>query len=74
MVNEKSGRQQMVTFCEHLMKIGLKYVTQSGLSLSRSEFDTSTYKKKLLKHVRSAINKSWFDILDRIKPLMFSKI
>ncbi len=58
MVNEKCGRQQMVVFCERLMKIGFKYVTRSGLSLSRSEFDTSSYKKELLNHVRSVINKS----------------
>ncbi len=74
MVNEKCGQQQMVTFCERLMKIGFKYATQSGLSLSRSEFDTSSYKKELLKHVRSVINKSWFDTLDKIKLSTFSKI
>ncbi|PIM95792.1 hypothetical protein [Candidatus Hodgkinia cicadicola] len=74
MVNEKCGRQQMVVFCERLMKIGFKYVTRSGLSLSRSEFDTSSYKKELLNHVRSVINKSWSDKLDKIKLPTFSKI
>ncbi|PIM95982.1 hypothetical protein [Candidatus Hodgkinia cicadicola] len=71
MVNKTCGQQQMVTFCECLMKMGLKYVTQSGLSLSRSEFGTSSYKRILLKNVRSVINKSWFGITNKTKIPMF---
>ncbi len=63
--------QQMVVFCEHLMKLGLKYITQSDLSLSRSEFDTSSYKTDLLKHVRSSVNKSWSKISNKHKLPMF---
>ncbi len=58
MVNKTCGWQQMVEFCERLMRLGFKYATQSGLSLSRSEFDTSDYKNDLLKQVRSIINKA----------------
>ncbi|PIM96092.1 DNA-directed RNA polymerase subunit beta' [Candidatus Hodgkinia cicadicola] len=71
MVNKTCGWQQMVVFCERLMKLGFKYATQSGLSLSRSEFDTSDYKSGLLKHVRSIINKSWSNVSNKNKLPMF---
>ena len=70
-INEKCGQQQMVTFCERLMKIGLKYATQSSLLLSRSEFDTSSYERFLLRNVQSIINKSWSDISNKTKLPMF---
>ncbi|PIM95076.1 DNA-directed RNA polymerase subunit beta' [Candidatus Hodgkinia cicadicola] len=71
MVNKTCGWQQMVEFCERLMRLGFKYATQSGLSLSRSEFDTSDYKNDLLKQVRSIINKAWSNVCNKSKLPMF---
>ncbi len=42
----------MVSFCETLMTLGLKYVSQSGISLSRLDLVQSKYKTLLIREVR----------------------
>ncbi len=62
LVNDKCGSKQMTTFCEGLMRLGFKYATKSGLSLSNSDLVSPSYKKLLLRGIRSRITKSWSKI------------
>ncbi|PIM96013.1 DNA-directed RNA polymerase subunit beta' [Candidatus Hodgkinia cicadicola] len=62
LVYNKYGSKQMTTFCEKLMRLGLKYATQSGMSLSASDLSNLSYKKILLKDIRSIITTSWSKI------------
>ncbi|WP_146657032.1 hypothetical protein [Candidatus Hodgkinia cicadicola] len=62
LVNDKCGSKQMTTFCERLMRLEFKYATKSGLSLSNSDLVSLSYKKLLLRGIRSRITKSWSKI------------
>ncbi len=73
LVNDKCGSKQMTTFCEKLMRLGFKYVTKSGLSLSESDLVNLSYKKILLRDIRSKITKSWSKIGNKQKiPMSLS--
>ncbi len=70
LVNNKYWSKQMTTFCEKLMRLGFKYATQSGLSLSESDFVVLSYKKLLLRNIRSIITRSWSKINNKQKISM----
>ncbi len=48
LVRKHYNNQVMVSVCEHLMVLGFKYSTRSGLSLSMVDFDVPSIKKKIL--------------------------
>ncbi|WP_192572978.1 hypothetical protein [Candidatus Hodgkinia cicadicola] len=62
LVNDRCGSKQMTTFCERLMRLGFKYATKSGMSLSDSDLVNLSYKKLLLRDIRSRITTSWSKI------------
>ncbi len=73
LVNNKCGSKQMTTFCERLMRLGFKYATQSGLSLSMSDLSDQSFKRILLKHIQSIITRSWSRINNKQKiPMSLS--
>ncbi len=49
------GKFKMISFCEDLMKLGFKYASQSGVSLSRFDLVQPKYKFLLTREVRSII-------------------
>ncbi len=73
LVYNKCGSKQMTIFCEQLMRLGFKYATQSGLSLSESDIVSLSYKRILLRNIRSTITKSWSKIGNKQKiPMLLS--
>ncbi|PIM96055.1 DNA-directed RNA polymerase subunit beta' [Candidatus Hodgkinia cicadicola] len=70
LVKNKCGLKQMTTFCEKLMRLGFKYATQSGMSLSDSDFTNQSYKRKLLRDIQSKTTKSWSKISNKQKISM----
>ncbi len=73
-VNERCGQAQMVVLCERLMRVGFKYATQSGISLTKSELKDTSYKKSLIKHIRSVIIKTWSTLARGRTLPMFSSV
>ncbi len=55
LVRKHYNNQVMVLFCEHLMALGFKYSTRSGLSLSMVDFDVPSIKNSLIKKMRTMV-------------------
>ncbi|PIM94895.1 DNA-directed RNA polymerase subunit beta' [Candidatus Hodgkinia cicadicola] len=59
LVRKHYNSQVMVLFCEHLMALGFKYSTRSGLSLSMVDFDVPSIKNSLIKKMRTVVTSTW---------------
>ncbi len=75
------GKYKMISFCEVLMVLGFKYVTWSGISLSKIDLIQSKYKSLLIRNMRLVVigflakfpqsnikfwNRIWSGVLDNI--------
>lgn len=57
LVQKTCGNLSMIKFCEHLMTLGFKYSTKSGISISIIDLIKPMGKKILLKNMRTMVTK-----------------
>ncbi len=55
-VYEKCGSLETIEFCEALMRLGFKYASLSGISLSKADLVEIPYKKQILIETRRAVS------------------
>ncbi|PIM95180.1 DNA-directed RNA polymerase subunit beta' [Candidatus Hodgkinia cicadicola] len=67
LVQKTCGNLSMIKFCEHLMTLGFKYSTKSGISISIIDLIKPMGKKILLKNMRTMVTKLWPNLFLRNK-------
>ncbi len=55
-VYEKCGSFETIEFCEALMRLGFKYASSSGISLSKADLVNIPYKERILIGTRRAVS------------------